>query len=95
LVTDNTTNYAILSTSTTSRNNIDSIVTSGDSSTISGGTLGTQIFKITLYNPIIKNLNHQTMDYSSTEPVNREITIGFEYFEFVIYKPDNSNIPLF
>jgi hypothetical protein len=59
------------------------------------GTLGTRIFRITLHNPIIKNLNHQTMDYSSTEQINREITIGFEYFEFVMNKSDGQPLPLF
>jgi len=31
------------------------------------------------------------MDYSSTDPINREITIGFEYFELFTYKYDDKN----
>lgn len=98
LVTDttNNTNYTYLSTSTnTNRNDIGSIKTVSNNSSDLTGTLGTRIFRITLHNPIIKNLNHQTMDYSSTEQINREITIGFEYFEFVMNKSDGQPLPLF
>jgi hypothetical protein len=94
LTTTTNTNYTYLSTSTnTNRNDIDSITTvSNNSQNLTTGTLGTRIFRITLHNPIIKNLNHQTMDYSSTEQVNREITIGFEYFEFITYTYNNNNV---
>lgn len=97
LTTTTNTNYVYLSTSTnTSRNDIDSITTvSNNSNNLTTGTLGTRIFRITLHNPIIKNLNHQTMDYSSTEQINREITIGFEYFEFIMNKSDGQPLPLF
>jgi len=89
--TVNNINYSYLSTANTSRNNVAAITTVSNNTNNFTGTLGTRIFKITLYNPIIKNLNHQTMDYSSTELINRDITIGFEYFEFITYMYDNNN----
>lgn len=94
LATTNNTNYSYLSTAGTSRNNVNNITTVITTANNISGTLGTRIFKIILYNPIIKNLNHQTMDYSSTELINRDITIGFEYFEFFTYKLDSNNQPV-